>query len=44
MDEADLLLVFTEVAVAIAGFSGIVATFQLRDGNVPKRSVLAGLS
>jgi hypothetical protein len=44
MEETDLLLVFIEVAVALAGFSGIIATFQLRLSSVPKRSVLAGLS
>lgn len=43
MDESDLLIVFAEIAVAIAGFSGIIATFQLRDGHIPRRSVLAGL-
>jgi hypothetical protein len=43
MDESDLLIVFAEIAIAIVGFSGIIATFQLRDGQIPRRSVLAGL-
>lgn len=43
MDESDLLIVFAEIAIAIVGFSGIIATFQIRDGQIPRRSILAGL-
>lgn len=44
MESSDILLVFVQVAIAIAGFSGIIATFQIRDGVVPKPTVVAGLN
>ena len=44
METNDLLLVGTEVSVALAGFAGIVATFQFRDGREIKRGDVVGLT
>lgn len=44
METNDLLLVGTEVSVALAGFAGIVATFQFRDGRSIKRGDVVGLT
>ena len=43
MDESDLLLVGIEVSVAFAGFAGIIATFQFRDGAGINRGHIVGL-
>ena len=43
MDESDLLLVGIEVSVAFAGFAGIIATFQFRDGASINRGHIVGL-
>ena len=44
MDASDLLLVGAEVGVAIAGFAGIITTYQFRDRTKINRSQVAGLS
>ncbi len=44
METNDLLLIGTEVSVALAGFAGIVATFQFRDGKKIKRGDVLGLT
>ena len=43
MDESALLLVGIEVSVALAGFAGIVATFQNRDDTTVDRGHVVGL-
>jgi hypothetical protein len=44
MDETALLLVGIEVSVALAGFSGVVATFQDRDAATMARGDVVGLT
>ena len=44
MDESALLLVGIEVSVAFAGFAGIIATFQFRDGARINRGHIVGLT
>ena len=44
MDESGLLLMGIEVSVALAGFAGIVATFQFRDQAEVRRGDLVGLT
>lgn len=44
MDSSDLLLVGAEIGVALAGFAGIIATFQLRDDKTIRRGDVVGLS
>jgi len=44
METNDLLLVGTEVSVALAGFAGIVATFQFRDDESIKRGDVVALT
>jgi hypothetical protein len=43
MDVTDQLLLLTEVSIALAGFSGIVATFQFRGGEKKSRGDVIGL-
>ena len=43
MEVTDLLILSAEVSVALAGFAGIVATFQFRDAKKVKRAELVGL-
>ncbi len=44
LEAADLLLLGTEVSVAFAGFSGIIATFQLRSGTILSRGDVVGIT
>lgn len=44
MDESSLLLEGVEVSVALAGFAGIVATFQFRDNSKVRRGDMVGLT
>lgn len=44
MEYADYLIVTTEVAIALAGFAGIVVAFQYRNGSRLKRGEVLGLS
>ena len=44
MEISELLLVGIEVSVALAGFAGIIATFQFRDETKIKRGQVVGLS
>ena len=44
METTDLLLVGAEVSVAFAGFAGVIATFQFRDGRGVKRGDVVGLT
>jgi hypothetical protein len=44
MEEATQLLTITQVAVAIVGFAGIIATFQFRDGKSIRRSDALGMA
>ena len=44
LEATDLLLLGTEVSVAFAGFSGIIATFQLRSGTKLTRGDVVGIT
>ena len=44
MENADQLLTFTQVAVAVAGFAGIIGTFQFKEGEKIKRGDVVGLA
>jgi protein-S-isoprenylcysteine O-methyltransferase Ste14 len=44
MKEADQLLVLTQVAIAVAGFAGIVGAFQFKEGEKIKRGDAVGLA
>lgn len=44
MDESDLLLVGVQVSVALAGFAGIIATFQSGAGEAMDRADVVGLT
>ena len=44
MEVTDLLILCAEVSVALAGFAGIIATFQFRDGKSVKHVELLGLT
>ena len=44
MEATELLLLGTEVSVAFAGFSGIIATFQLRSGTKLTRGDVVGIT
>jgi hypothetical protein len=44
MEPTDVLTLCAEVAVALAGFAGIIATFQFRDGKKIRRAELVGLN
>jgi len=44
MEVADVLVLGAEVSVTFAGFSGIVAAFQFRDGSRVKRGDVVGLT
>ena len=44
MDESSLLLMGIEVSVALAGFAGIIATFQLRDESKVRRGDMVALT
>ena len=44
MEATDLLLLGTEVSVAFAGFSGIIATFQVRSGTKLTRGNVVGIT
>lgn len=44
MEPSALLLVGTEVSIAFAGFSGIIATFQLRSGEKLDRGDVVGIT
>ncbi|MGB5698278.1 hypothetical protein [Muriicola sp.] len=37
MEEAEQLLTITQVAIAIAGFAGIIGTFQFKEGERIRR-------
>lgn len=43
MDKAEQLLTLTQVAIAIAGFAGIIGTFQFKDGERIRRGDAVGL-
>jgi len=43
MEATDVLIICAEVSVALAGFAGIIATFQFRDDKNVKRAELVGL-
>jgi hypothetical protein len=43
MEEAEQLLTLTQVAIAIAGFAGIIGTFQFKDGERIRRGDAVGL-
>ncbi len=44
MENADQLLTFTQVAIAVAGFAGIIGTFQFKDGEKIRRGDAVGLA
>ncbi len=44
MENADQLLTFTQVAVAVAGFAGIIGTFQFKEGERIRRGDAVGLA
>jgi hypothetical protein len=44
MEVTDVLILCAEVSVSLAGFAGIVATFQFRDGKKVNPIELAGLT
>ncbi len=44
MENADQLLTFTQVAVAVAGFAGIIGTFQFKEGERIRRGDVVGLA
>ena len=44
MEVTNILLVGIEVSIALAGFAGIIATFQMRDVTKVKRGNVAGLT
>lgn len=44
MEHADQLLTFTQVAVAVAGFAGIIGTFQFKEGEKIRRGDVVGLA
>lgn len=43
MEEAAQLLTLTQVAIAIAGFAGVIGTFQFKDGERIRRGDAVGL-
>ena len=44
MENADQLLTFTQVAIAVAGFAGIIGTFQFKDGEIIRRGDAVALA
>jgi hypothetical protein len=44
MDHSDQLLTFAELAIALAGFSGIIATYQFKQEEYVSRGRVLGLS
>jgi len=42
MEVTDVLILCAEVSVSLAGFSGVVATFQFGDGKKVRPIALAG--
>jgi len=44
MENADQLLTFTQVAIAVAGFAGIIGTFQFKEGEMIRRGDAVGLA
>lgn len=44
MNEADQLITVAEIAIALAGFAGIIATFQAKNGMPARRGVAVGLA
>ena len=44
MDKAEQLLILTQVAVAVAGFAGIIGTFQFKEGEKIRRGDAIGLA
>jgi hypothetical protein len=44
MENVDQLLTFTQVAVAVAGFAGIIGTFQFKEGEKIRRGDAVGLA
>ncbi|MGB5377049.1 hypothetical protein [Muriicola sp.] len=44
MENADQLLTFTQVAIAVAGFAGIIGTFQFKEGERIRRGDAVGLA
>ncbi|MGB5317842.1 hypothetical protein [Eudoraea sp.] len=44
MENADQLLTFTQVAIAVAGFAGIIGTFQFKEGEKIRRGDAVGLA
>jgi len=44
MEVFDLLLVCIEVSIALAGFAGVIATYQINDVTRVRRSTVAGLT
>ena len=44
LETTELLLVGTEVSVAFAGFSGLIATFQLDNGTRLNRGDVVGIT
>lgn len=44
MENADQLLTFTQVAVAVAGFAGIIGTFQFKEGERIRRGDAVALA
>lgn len=44
MDKSEQLLILTQVAVAVAGFAGVIGTFQFKEGGRIRRGDLIGLA
>jgi len=44
MDKAEQLLILTQVAIAVAGFAGIIGTFQFKEGERIRRGDVIGLA
>jgi len=44
MEEAGQLLTLTQVAIAVAGFAGVIGTFQFKEGEKIRRGDAVGLS
>jgi hypothetical protein len=44
MDKAEQLLILTQVAIALAGFAGIIGTFQFKEGEKIRRGDAIGLA
>jgi hypothetical protein len=43
MDKVEQLLILTQVAIAVAGFAGIIGTFQFKEGEKIRRGDVIGL-